>query len=557
MIEESNVSGIPNLQSSSIFNLPSRERLLLIGVLGVLLGAVWIEPSGSWLGEPDEARYAEIPREMLASRDFVTPRLNGVPYFEKPPLLYWVNAASLSVFGPTPWAARLPTRVAGLGTVLLIIWGVASSSTFEAGIAAGIFYLASPLGFAFSRVNLTDGLLTFFFAATLLAARQTFVAADTGRPTLGWSAATGLMAAGAFLTKGLVGVVLPGGILLLWCLVTGRWRPLTSLVLAPAPFVFLAAAAPWCIAVERRHPGFAHFFFIHEHLQRFATPSAHRAGPIYYFVGIFIAGFLPALPFFFSALTARRITRARREDREGLLFFLWFAVVFVFFSVSSSKLPPYLLPAIPAAGALAARSVGTSASARLWRLSALLAVLLVAGLALWPTARQWVVQYGLVPTALGGAVILLGGAALSALTARAKGRPLAAFAVGWFGFYAALALAWPRVPPATELHQLEETARQAANSANALVVGYRSYVQGLPWTLGRPVPVADYVGELEPWFEQSEKVREALFWSREKFWSEWKGGGRIIAVVSRQDLEEFRDNRVVLTSRKYSLVANF
>src|SRR5713101_2902439 len=134
----------------------TRERWLLTGALLLLLVPVWIEPSGSWLGEPDEARYAEIPREMLATGDFVIPRLNGVPYFEKPPLLYWCNAASLAVFGQTPWAARLPTRLAGAGTVATLAAGVAAAGGLELGLAAGILYLACPLGFVFSRVNTTD-----------------------------------------------------------------------------------------------------------------------------------------------------------------------------------------------------------------------------------------------------------------------------------------------------------------------------------------------------------------------------------------------------------------
>src|SRR6202521_5506882 len=97
------------------------QTRLLFAVLLLLLAIAWIEPRRSGLAEPDETRYAEIPREMLAAGDLVVPRLSGVPYFEKPPLLYWANAASIAVFGETPWAARLPTRLAGLAPVLLMI----------------------------------------------------------------------------------------------------------------------------------------------------------------------------------------------------------------------------------------------------------------------------------------------------------------------------------------------------------------------------------------------------------------------------------------------------
>jgi 4-amino-4-deoxy-L-arabinose transferase-like glycosyltransferase len=535
----------------------SRDRFLLIAALVLLALPVWLEPAGSWLGEPDEARYAEIPREMRTSGDWLTPRFNGVPYFEKPPLLYWVNAASFSLFGETPWAARLPTRLAGMGTVLLVIGMTAGAWGLEAGLAAGILYLASPLGFAFSRVNLTDGLLTFFFAATLAWARNVLASREAGKPIALWSALMGLAAAGAFLTKGLIGIVLPGAIVLLWCLLTGRRRLLPCLWMSPAPITFLLAAAPWFVAAARRHPDFLRFFFIHEHFQRFATTSAHRQGPIYYFAGIFLAGFLPALPFFFAAFRKPSLVRWPGENPDAFFFLLWFAVVFVFFSVSSSKLPPYLMPAIPAAAVLAGLGVASASSWRQWTFAAALAVLLIAGLALWPTAMRWIAEYRLAPLALAGGAILFVGAVGSALASRVTAHALTFLAVGWFGFYAALALAWPKVPPATELHHVETAARAAASSSGALVVGYRSFTPGLPWELARPVPLADYVGELEPWFEEDPAHRDSLFWTREKFWSEWKSDRRMIAFVSSQDLGEFRGSRVLLISRKYSLAANY
>lgn len=523
--------------------LEAKERLLLAALLA-LLAAVWLELPGSWLAEPDEARYAEIPREMLAAGDLVTPRLNGVPYFEKPPLLYWANAVSIRLFGETPWAARLPTRLAGLGTVLLLVFGLTEAWGMETGLAAGIFYLSSPLGFSLSRVNLTDGPLTFFFAATLLAARATLRRRESGRPTAGLAALTGLAAAGAFLTKGLVGVVLPGGILLFWCLATRRLRLLDSLLLSPAPPVFLLVATPWLFLAERHNPGFLRFFFIHEHFQRFATPAARREGSIIYFALVFLGGFLPALPFFFSGLRGLRGgSRSIREEPDTLFFFLWFSVVFLFFSISRSKLPPYLLPAFPAAAALAARGLsGQTSAARRWRFCALLATLLVIGLAFFPTARQWIRDYGLFAIILCGSAALLAGAWMAFSLSRrgvARAFALAAFAAGWAGFYLSLAVAWPRVPTATARHDLSHAAKTAAERHNAEVVCYRTYVWGLPWEIKHPVPVADYVGELEPQFERNIEVRSALFWSRERFWFEWKNGRKIVAVVPEREIENF------------------
>ena len=545
-----------------------RDRWLLFAALLLLLVPVWVEPAGSWLAEPDEARYAEIPREMLASGDFVTPRLNGVPYFEKPPLLYWTNAASLRLFGETPWAARLPTRLFGLGTVLVLIVGTAGLWGSAAGLTAAILYLAAPAGLVFSRVVLTDAPLTFFFTATLFIARATILRREGRRPWAFLSALTGLAAAGGFLSKGLVAVVLPGAILVLWCLSTRRARHISALLFGPALPAFLLAAAPWFVLAERRTPGFLQFFFIHEHFQRFATPVAQRAGPIYYFVVVFFAGLLPALPFFFATLKRTRDWRRwRDEDPDALFFLLWFAVVFLFFSLSRSKLPPYLLPAFPAAAALAARALfprRPSANVRTaaWRWSAVLATLLPAWALLDPTARSWIRDYQLAPVAIVGlGILLIGVWAAPRIARRSLTSALAALAAGWTGFGLMAALAWPRIPPATALHDFSAAAAAAARETGAAVVGYQTYIQGLPWALKSPVPVADYTGELEPQFERDPSVRESLFWTREKFWSEWKSGKKLIAVVRANDLREFEaagvPARVLAHAPKHLLLANF
>jgi 4-amino-4-deoxy-L-arabinose transferase-like glycosyltransferase len=505
---------------------------------------------------------------MLASGDFVTPRLNGVPYFEKPPLLYWSNAASLRLFGETPWAARLPTRLFGLGTVLVLLLGTARIWGMPAGLVAAILYLAAPSGLVFSRVVLTDAPLTFFFTATLFLARATILRRQERRPAAALSALTGLAAAGGFLSKGLVAVVVPGAILFFWCLSTRRARFLSSLLFGPALPVFLLASAPWFALAERRTPGFLQFFLVHEHFQRFATPVAQRSGPIFYFVLVFLAGFLPALPFFFATLKRTRDWRRwRDEDPDAFFFLLWFAVVFFFFSLSRSKLPPYLLPAFPAAAAIAARALfgerppGT-AKITSWRASALLATLLPAWVLVDPTARAWVRDFHLVPIAVAGFSVLLTGAwTAPRLSRRSTAAALFSLAAGWTGFGLMAALAWPRIPPATALHDFSATAAATARNTGAAVICYQTYIQGLPLALKSPVPVADYTGELEPQFEQDPKVRGALFWTREKFWSEWKSGKRYVAVVRPGDLREFEKSdipaRVVTRSPKHFLIANY
>ena len=528
------------------------ERLLLLAI-GIVLLAVWLEPRGSWLAEPDEPRYAEIPREMLAAGDLVTPRLNGVPYFEKPPLLYWANAGSLRLFGQTPWAARLPTRLAGLATALLVFVAVARARGRQDGLAAAGLFLAAPFVLAFSRLNLTDGLLTLFFTATLLAGRSAVQRRASGGNAAALSALTGALAAAGFLSKGLVALVLPGGILVSWAIATRRWRSLGALLAGPAPIVFAALAAPWPWLAERHNPGFLQFFFIHEHFQRFATGAASRPGPVYYFVVVFLLGFLPGLPFFVGGL------RRLREDEDALFFAIWFAVVLVFFSVSHSKLIPYLFPAFPAAAALAARGFADPEPRRgRWLAAAILSTLLPAAAAAIPAVRSAVVSEGIEHLAVTAAILLAAGGWGAWRLSRHRHLALAALVAAWGLFYVGLALIYPHTPTARDLHDLAGIASRASAASRAQVVFYRSFVQTFPWELKSAIPLADQVAELEPWWLPEPRRRE-IFWSREDFWKAW-AARPLVAVARLSHRDDFAaakpPARVIGIGGKYCLVTN-
>ena len=535
----------------------AHERLLLAALL-LLTVVFWIEPHGSGLAEPDETRYAEIPREMLAAGDLVVPRLNGVPYFEKPPLLYWANVAAFRVFGLTPWAARLPTRLAGLGTVLLLVLAVARARTREAGLCAGLLYLASPIGFLASRTNLTDGLLTFFFTATVLAGRATILRRAAGRPWTAFAAWTGAAAAGAFLTKGLIALALPGAILLLWAWACGRIAHVLPLVLSPAPLVFAALTLPWLLLAESRIPGFLRFFFVHEHFARFATGAARRPGPLLYFVPVFLLGFLPGIPFFAAAAA-----RVRRADPDAVFFLVWFLTVFVFFSLSKSKLPPYLFPAIPAAAALAASAAsGGSRSRTLWIVQAVLATAFAAVLLLHPMLRAFVKELRLAAIVAPSLALLVVGSWAAVLFAD-RSSALASMALGtaWAAFLLGVVVGWPHVPPAQMTADLGGAAKAEAASRGAPVVAYRCYLNGVSWELRSPIPVVDYTGELEPDFEPWQETREALFWSASRFFAAWKSGKPLVALIRLRDLVPLMKveppARVVRFSGKYAVVANW
>jgi 4-amino-4-deoxy-L-arabinose transferase-like glycosyltransferase len=332
---------------------------------------------------------------------------------------------------------------------------------------------------------------------------------------------------------------------------------LFALVASPATPVFLLLAAPWFFLVERRHPGFLQFFFIHEHFQRFATGAAKRPGPIYYFVPVFALGFLPGLAFFVAGL--RNWRRFRREDDDAFFFLLWFLAVFAFFSISKSKLPPYLFPAIPAAAALAAR--GIDGGRRLWIVQGLLATALAAALIFHPVTRVEMMRLDLaaiVAPALAILLVLSWAAVLFAGNGSALA--LAAVAVGWATFFGAIILGWPKMPQARFNADLAAAVR-GASPPGAALVAYRTYLNGVSWELKTPIPVADYRGELEPDFETQPETRDALFWPKERFWQTWKSDRPVIALVRMKDLVELMTAappaRVVRWSGKHAIVANF
>ena len=316
-------------------------------ILAVVLGFLFFQFLGGLpLIDPDEGRYAEIPREMLEQGDFITPTLNYVKYFEKPPLLYWLNAASLKLSGLTEQAARFPSALCGLMTILATYIIARRLYGRRTALIAALI-LGTSAGFVLqSRIILTDMLLTFCLTAALGA----FIIASQreGRRSnpLAWYAFY-LFSALAVLAKGLIGIVFPAGIIFFYLLLGGRWRLLKEMRLPSGLILFLAVAAPWFVAVSLRNPGFARFFFIHEHFERFTSTVHGRYQPFWFFVPVLAATMLPWSFFIPSAITRAWRDRHRDESKAGLYLLVWTVLIFLFFSKSNSKLVPYILPIFP------------------------------------------------------------------------------------------------------------------------------------------------------------------------------------------------------------------
>ncbi|PRH46033.1 glycosyltransferase family 39 protein [Burkholderia multivorans] len=331
---------------------PSRlplNRIVLVLLL-VAFAVIWFTPLGMrHLIPSDEGRYAEMAREMFVTGDWITPRYNGYKYFEKPPLQTWLNALTFAWFGIGEWQARLYTALASFAGVLLV--GFTGARLFNplSGFLAAVVLASSPYWNLMGHFNALDMGLAFWMAlslcALLLAQRPGLrPAAVRGWMWLCWAAM-----AFAVLSKGLVGVILPGAVLVLYTLIARDWALWKRLYLVSGLVLFFAIAAPWFVLVQQRNPEFFNFFFIVQQFRRYLTPEQNRPGPFYYFVPVLLVGFLPWLSVAWQSVRhALRMPRQPNGFSPMLVLLIWSAFIFLFFSASHSKLISYVLPVAPA-----------------------------------------------------------------------------------------------------------------------------------------------------------------------------------------------------------------
>lgn len=319
-------------------NLFRQKKLgLYIGILFVLSYIFLFSGLGSYsLKEPDEGRYAEIPREMVQSGDYIVPRLNDVRYFEKPPLLYWTVALSYKVFGISEWSFRFPNALAAALSVFGLFFFVRRWTDDPTAFLGSLVLLSSFGFFAMARIVTTDMVLTFWLFLSLLCFYGYYRERSTSF-LWGFYASMAL----ATLTKGPVAPVLLCASLLIFLFMEGNLSFLKEMKLVRGIALYCVIAAPWFIIISIREKEFFNFFFVDQHLLRFISTKHKRSGPIYYFLPIIFGGMLP-----WSLYIPRAFAMALKRS-ELRLFAIWSVLVFAFFSLSGSKLPPYILPVFP------------------------------------------------------------------------------------------------------------------------------------------------------------------------------------------------------------------
>jgi 4-amino-4-deoxy-L-arabinose transferase-like glycosyltransferase len=471
--------------------------LLLFILAGLFTFGLGLRP----LATPDEGRYVEIPREMVVSGDWLTPHLNGLPYFEKPPLVYWIEATTISLAGVgSAFWLRLPIALFALLGCLMLYGFCQRLGLRQEGFWAPLVLGTSILYCVLARLIILDLAFTVFMSAGLLAF---FLSTIEQKKRLVYLGLYGAALALATLTKGLIGVFLPGSIILLWIALTRQWGLLKNAFHPLSLVVFSGIAVPWHIAVGLKNPEFWSFYFIYEHVTRYLTTAHNRHQPVWFFIPVLLAGFFPWVVFLPESL---RLTRQKQLGLpQGLPSFLWtwVAFIFCFFSVSSSKLIPYILPVFPPLALLVASVLRQNPFPILsFKIYAGLAVLLGLGFLLYTPLDHQILRAvydfkALAPLITGGIAFLWGGLwVIQRLYQTEPQKALSVLCASMIGFLLMLMMIDPHIQTAPSIRPLIRQLKPFVSDKTPIVLwGY--YFQDVPVYLERTVHLAAHRGELD------------------------------------------------------------
>lgn len=445
------------------------------------------------LNIPDEGRYPEVAREMLLSGDFITPRNNGVVFLDKPVLYYWLQALSFALFGVETWTARLFPALSSVLGVFMVFIATRRLYSRRAAWLAAMVLACQPLWYLSSQYADMNMKVGVWIVVSLLA----FLLADHETGTLRgrWLLLAYAAAGAAILTKGLIGMVLPGLVAGAWVLLRGRWRDLGNYGLAWGIPLIIAINLPWYAMVQRANPDFLHYFFVYQQLERYAASGFNNAQPWWYYLAILGGGLLP-WTFLLPGASRHLWRRWRQEGDDGrrhLLLLLWPWLILLFFTLPESKISSYLLPAIPplaiALGVhmdnLLKRQQAPSSAAVLagWTPVAVGTAFLV-GLAFWKgsEAGRWLLLVTGLQWWLAGSL---------ALVLLARRRLLAAWRVTAASTALGLMLCIPLVPEFTQYSSSRPLADRMRPLVDdeTLIIGYRNYLNDLPLYLQQRQPV--------------------------------------------------------------------
>ena len=523
------------------------------------------------LTEPDEGRYSAIPSEMNHSGDYVTPHLKGTVYLEKPPLCYWATAMSFKIFGENEFSARLFSALCLWGCILLVYRMGAFFHGEKTGFYAAAVLTTSLFPFAIGRLDILDMPLAFFVSVAVWFGYRYFSDGDYGKKNIYLFY---FFSALAFLTKGLIGVVFPSAIVIIWLVLSGRWREMLRLFSPAGVMIFLAVAGPWLFLVQRANKDFLWFFFVQEHFLRYTTTMHSRNEPVYFYVPIIIAGTMPWWAFLFKAVKGSGTkVLSLFAPTEKLFLFTWVGFIFLFFSISSSKLIPYIAPVFLPMAVIMGHIFGSydgrgdnfdhsKGAGSLCRLPVILQSVLFIAVVLVPpflknhgipfhTWWPWVLFPILMQVVITFLPEIIG----------RKWRS------GWFAsiyvisFLFMCSLIFPMSQFLTPYKSAYPIARAIKDyvPANEEVYQYGMSLYGIDFYTKRKTPVVDDIGELRPGVEKlALKEKNRYFLTSEMFFSLCHEKKDIYCIAEHEDVEKLKKKtaflRVLWDNGYYSLV---
>lgn len=502
------------------------------------------------LANPDEGRYSEISREMALSGDFVTPRLNGLKYFEKPPLQYWATAIAFKLFGESELTARLYTALCGLGCILLIAYTGKRLYDEETGLLSALVLLSAPYFTALNEIVTLDMGLTFWMTLTVSSflISQCTATEDSRRRWL-WMAWVGM--AGAILSKGLIGIVFPAAALVLYCVIQRNLRLIAQLEWMRGLVIFTVLVLPWFALVSVQNPEFLQFFFIHEHFERFTSTTHRRVGDWWFFLPILFAGFIPWVAALIPATISGWRSSARLAGQNRIFaplkfVLLYCAFILLFFSYSGSKLPAYILPMFPVLGLVIGVYLRNIDARRLAWLA-----LPVCPLALWGAYAAWLAPmkkasedfsrplYDEMSLWVIAAALLVATLTLFAffvLRYHRKWLGVLLISIGTIVGVELIERGYELISPLQSGANLAHSIRSYLKPETRLYA-VQFYDQSLPFYLKRTLTLVNYVDE----FELGE-TREPGKWIKrlEDFPAAWNVTGPAIAIIQPREVDKMK-----------------
>lgn len=544
-------------------NIPSfKHRDWLTDIL--CLAFILLVFYSAWLGSyplftPDEGRYSEAAWEMVATGDYITPRVNGVAFLDKPILYYWLQATAITLFGIKEWALRFfPMLLGILGCIIVYICG---RHLFDrrTGFISALILATTPLYFGGAHYANLDLEVAVFISSSLLF----FITAIQGPEKFRTSflLAAYVAAAFAFLTKGLIGIVFPTLIIGCWILLLKRFRLLLNMRLITGLAIFIAIITPWYALAQKANPAFLNYFFITQQVSRFvSTQDFNNQSHLWFYLPIILAGFFPWSILLFQA--GRKALCAVWHQREThpteLFLLLWAIIIFAFFSIPSSKIVGYILPVLPPLALLVGHYLSSNwqqiqkKSLQLLSVGYAACCLLVSGLLLAVPHYNWInTTPGISPYLIAMAVILSVSALFSLLIMKKDKLSL-------FFLICAISSTFSLLTITSGARYLNQnstkplvTYLKTVIQPEDEVITYFKYYYDVPLYLGQRVAItADWESSdllnrdnwrREMWLGKSFQNTDATLINENQFWQRWNGEKRVFVFLNTNYFDRFKE----------------